>query len=105
MQEQETVLGEDIKFRGKLEFDQRLRVNGQFKGTINSGGDLSIGSRARVEADVQTGVLVLEGELTGNVVATRKVSLRKNCQLRGDVKSPDLEVESGSRFTGSCIMD
>ena len=105
MQEQETVLGEDIKFRGKLEFDQRLRVNGQFKGTINSGDDLSIGSRARVEADVQTGVLVLEGELTGNVVATRKVSLRKNCQLRGDVKSPDLEVESGSRFTGSCIMD
>lgn len=105
MQEQETVLGEDIKFRGKLEFDQRLRVNGHFKGTIQTGGDLSIGSRARVEADVQTGVLNLEGDLTGNVVATRKVSLRKNCQLRGDVRTPDMEMESGSRFTGSCIMD
>ncbi|MCB1166751.1 MAG: polymer-forming cytoskeletal protein [Leptospiraceae bacterium] len=105
MQEQETVLGEDIKFRGKLEFDHQLRVNGQFKGTIHSGGDLSIGSRARVEADIQTGVLVLEGELTGNVVASRKASLRRNCHLRGDLRAPDLEVESGSRFTGSCIMD
>lgn len=100
-----TVLGEDIKFRGHLKFDQVLRINGTFQGTIQSTGELIIGNTATVEADVKTDSMQLEGELKGNVIAASRISLRRGARMHGDLRCRELEIENGSRFTGSCIMD
>ncbi|MCB1308127.1 MAG: polymer-forming cytoskeletal protein [Leptospiraceae bacterium] len=101
----ETVLGEDISFRGKLHFKKQLQINGRFKGKISTGGHLVIGKSARVEADVEAGSVAIEGQLQGNVLATRRVDLMKTARLHGDLRTPDLQIESGSRFSGNCIME
>lgn len=100
-----TILGEDIRFRGKLTFDDSVTINGTFKGTVVTGGSLTIGSGAEVEADIETGTLHLNGDLRGNVVATRRTALSSTSKMKGDIRSPELEVEPGAKFTGSCIMD
>lgn len=100
----DTIIGEDIQFRGKLRFNNALKIKGQFKGTIETTGSLIVGETGRVEADIETGTLEIEGDLKGNISAASKVSVRKTGKLVGDVRTPDLEIESGAKFSGNCIM-
>ena len=100
-----TILSEDIKFRGNLKFDHTLRINGSFQGTIQSTGELLIGSQGKVEADIKTATMQLEGNLTGNVIASKLISLKRTAKMHGDLRCEQLEIETGAKFTGSCIMD
>ena len=45
----DTVLGDDIVFRGKLNFKKSLKINGTFKGKIDTAEHLIIGSSAPSE--------------------------------------------------------
>jgi cytoskeletal protein CcmA (bactofilin family) len=47
----DTVIGEDISFRGSLIYSNTLKINGNFKGTIQTTGKLIIGESGEVEAD------------------------------------------------------
>ncbi|HMU84198.1 MAG TPA: polymer-forming cytoskeletal protein [Leptospiraceae bacterium] len=105
MQDIDTVLGDDIQFRGRLQFKRNLKINGAFRGKIQTGGQLIVGSGAKVEADVEASHITVEGELRGNLQASKSLEIKRNAQVSGDIRTPDLHVESGSRFTGSCIMD
>jgi cytoskeletal protein CcmA (bactofilin family) len=100
----DTVIGEDISFRGSLVYSNTLKINGNFKGTIQTTGKLIIGGTGEVEADLDIGTLVVEGKLKGNVSAKDKIELKKPSELIGDIQTPNLEVESGSRFLGTCSM-
>nr|OBZ98171.1 Polymer-forming cytoskeletal family protein [Leptospira interrogans serovar Copenhageni/Icterohaemorrhagiae] len=74
----DTVIGDDIHFRGKLKFNNSLKIKGNFKGTIETTGKLVVGDTGEVEADIQTGTLEVEGNLKGNVSANQKSSHSKN---------------------------
>ncbi|GIX40912.1 MAG: cell division protein [Leptospiraceae bacterium] len=103
--ERQTTISKDIKFRGHLKFDHTVKIEGFFQGTIESLGNLIIGPSGEVEADIKTKNLEHYGKLKGNIIAENKIILRKNSLIRGDLSCKDLEVESGSKFTGTCIMD
>jgi len=100
----DTVIGDDISFRGSLVYSNTLKINGNFKGTIQTTGKLIVGETGSLEADIEVGVLVIEGKVKGNVNAKEKIELKKPSELIGDIKSPNLEVESGSKFLGNCSM-
>ncbi|MCG9874492.1 MAG: polymer-forming cytoskeletal protein [Leptospiraceae bacterium] len=100
----DTVIGDDISFRGSLVYSNTLKINGNFKGTIQTTGKLIVGETGSLEADIEVGVLVVEGKVKGNVNAKEKIELKKPSELIGDIKSPNLEVESGSKFLGNCSM-
>lgn len=104
-QDIETILGDDIHFRGKLNFKQNLQINGKFRGQIITDGHLIVGPLATVEADIEAGRVSIQGNVRGNISANQNVSLLKQGNLHGDIKTPDLRIESGSQFSGSCNMD
>jgi cytoskeletal protein CcmA (bactofilin family) len=101
----DTILGDDIVFRGRLNFKNQLKINGNFKGQITTDGHLIVGPRADVEADIEAGSVSIQGKLRGNIAATTRIDILKSSQITGDLKTPDLQIESGSKFTGSCTMD
>lgn len=101
----DTVLGEDIVFRGKLQFKKNLKINGLFRGTISTGGHIIIGPAADVEADIDTNVISVHGRMHGNINANQKIEIMKNGRVTGDIRTPDMEIQPGSRFNGNCIMD
>ena len=101
----DTILGDDINFRGKLHFKKNLKINGKFKGKIDTGGHLVIGQSAEVEADIEAGTVQVEGNLRGNINANKRIDISRSAQLSGDLRTPDLKIDSGAGFNGSCIMD
>ena len=60
----------ESEFKGDLIFKGSFRIEGTFKGTINSDSLLVVGERGKVEADIKVGQLVINGEIRGTLQAT-----------------------------------
>jgi cytoskeletal protein CcmA (bactofilin family) len=64
----------DTEIKGDLRFKGTFRVDGRFKGTVDSESILIIGDSGKVEADIKIGQLIINGEIKGNIQASDKVS-------------------------------
>ncbi len=97
-------LGPGSKFEGKLAFDEIVRLDGSFKGEINSRDTLIIGETADVEGDVEVGTFILSGKFKGNIKATTRVELRRPAQIEGTLETPILVIEEGVVLNGTISM-
>ncbi len=100
----DTVIGDDIKFNGKLTFKNSLKIKGYFEGKIETDGKLIIGQEAIVNADIKAGTASINGQISGRINATRTIELHSKSKTTCDLLTPDLYIENGSIFNGTCIM-
>lgn len=100
----DTVLSDDIEFTGSLKFKNSLKIKGGFRGKIESDGHLIIGREASVSADIKAGTVSISGTVNGKIKAHGKIEMFKKSRTSGDLITPDLQIESGSAFNGTCVM-
>lgn len=99
-----TFIDDGADFDGTLRIASNLRIDSEFKGAIESGGTVTVGETAGVEADIRAREVIICGAVVGNVVATRQLVLRKGSRLHGDVETPCLEIEKHAFFNGRMTM-
>jgi len=97
-----TVIGADAVFKGELSFEKGVRVDGRVEGKISTKGHLAVSQGGTLQADVQAGNIIIEGEVKGNLNAGDRVELRKSARLKGDIIASKLLVAEGAAFTGHC---
>lgn len=95
-----TVIGPDASFKGELSFEKGLRLMGKFEGRINTPGRLHVAREARMQADVEGGAIVVEGEVRGNLTANDRIELKQTARLEGDIRATKLTVDEGAVFSG-----
>ena len=95
-------IDEGSEIEGKYTFHGTVMLNGKFSGEINSNDSLIIGEKGVVNATVRAGVVLINGEVIGNVFATERVELRGTARVYGDVEAPVVVVEEGVLFEGRC---
>src|SRR5208283_2480862 len=100
----DTVLAEDINFQGTMKFSKSLMIKGKFEGQIDASGHLIIGPNAIVTATIKAGVITNYGQINGNIEGTERVEMYTNAKLTGDIKTPELFIETGCTFNGACTM-
>ena len=89
------LIDQGTELKGDLTFKGSFRIEGNFKGTINSDSLLIIGERGKVEADIKVGQVVINGEIRGNVQASERVEIHSKGRVyRND---PDPEARRGGR--------
>jgi cytoskeletal protein CcmA (bactofilin family) len=97
-------LGADSNLEGVLGFSGQARLDGRFKGEINGQGVLFVGPHAHIEATVKSTVVVISGEVVGDVIATERLELQAPGRLRGNISAPMVMMEEGVVFEGHCSM-
>src|SRR6476659_6916301 len=90
-----TLLGPGSSFEGKLTFEGTVRIDGKLSGEIFSNDVLVVGEGAEVTAEIDVGVLIVEGSVTGNVRAKRLVELHAPARVRGNIETPTLFIDKG----------
>ena len=95
-----TVLGPDASFKGELTFEKGLRLQGKFEGKINTPGRLHVAREARMSADVESGSIIVEGEVKGNLIANERIELKQTARYEGDLRATKLTVDEGAVFSG-----
>lgn len=92
----------NTEIKGDLKFSGSFQIDGHFTGTIDSNAILVIGENGKVEADVKIGVIVINGEIKGNIHALQKVEINPRGRLIGTVTVPNLVVREGAYLEANC---
>ena len=99
-QEFPTILGPDANFKGELSFEKGMRLMGKFEGKVNTPGRIHIAKEAKMNADVDAGGIVVEGEVHGNLSANDRIELKNSARYEGDLRASKLVVDEGAIFSG-----
>src|SRR5215831_1845314 len=100
-----TLLGRGAEFEGKLTFEGTVRIDGKLRGEIFTDDILVIGEGADVQAEIQVGVVIVEGSVNGNIRAKRAVELHAPARVHGNIVTPSLFIDKGVIFEGNCKME
>ncbi len=98
-------IGKSVQIRGEVRGSEDLLVEGFVEGTITlQESRLTVGTNARVQADIAARDVVLLGTVIGNVSASGRVELRSGANLTGDIQASRLSIEENSVFSGKVDM-
>jgi cytoskeletal protein CcmA (bactofilin family) len=94
-------IGTALTVEGKVISTQDLTIDGTVEGTIELGNHgLTIGSSAKIKADLVAQTITISGTVTGNVTATNIVDLRATGSVEGDITTPRLVMADGAIIKG-----
>jgi len=96
----ESVIASDLTIEGKIVGSGHVRIAGRFKGDVQVDGNVTLDTGAHLEGQVKASVVVVGGELLGNIENARRVELLEGGVISGDVKAGSLTVAAGSRMRG-----
>jgi cytoskeletal protein CcmA (bactofilin family) len=100
------TIGPSIFIKGDLTGDEDLIIEGRVEGKVDlKQNNVTVGRNGRVKADVFGRVVTIEGEVDGNVFAQEQAVLRQSGAIRGNITSPRVVLEDGSRFKGTIDME
>jgi cytoskeletal protein CcmA (bactofilin family) len=96
----ESVIASDLTIEGKIIGSGHVRIAGRFKGDVQVEGNVTLDTGAHLEGLVKASVVVVGGELIGNIENAKRVELLEGGVISGDVKAGSLTVAAGSRMRG-----
>jgi cytoskeletal protein CcmA (bactofilin family) len=100
-----TLLGRGSEFEGKLTFEGTVRIDGILRGEVFSDDVLIVGEGARVEASVDVGEIIIQGNVVGNIKAKRAIEILAPGRVKGDLTTPVLQIDKGVVFEGRSFME
>ncbi len=102
----ESSIGKAVLIKGNISAKEDMLVNGRLEGTISlKNNKLEIGPSGSVIADAIAKVIVINGEIKGDVYASDKVVVTKTGRVIGNIFSSNISVEDGAILKGSIDMD
>jgi cytoskeletal protein CcmA (bactofilin family) len=97
-------LGKETLFKGYLQFEGTVRIDGVLEGEIHSNNTLIIGDGASINGTINVGRVVCGGTVNGKIIANESIQLVKPSNVKGEIKTPALLIEEGVIFNGQCEM-
>ena len=91
-------------FKGELEFEDTMRIDGKFNGRIRSKNELIVGESAHIEGEIHVGRIAISGTVLGKITADQRVEIHRNGKVYSDIDTPALVIEEGAIFQGNCVM-
>jgi cytoskeletal protein CcmA (bactofilin family) len=96
----ESVIAANLTIEGKIEGSGNVRIAGRFKGDVRIDGNFTIDGGAQLTGQVAASIVVVGGELQGNIEHAKRVDVLEGGVVVGDVKAGSITVAAGSRMRG-----
>ena len=95
--ESETVsfIGSGMQIVGSVDSPGVIRVAGTVLGSVSAARQVLVARGGKVDGDVHAREVVLDGEITGSIVAER-VEVQASAVIHGDIMTPTLMIHEGA---------
>ena len=104
-QKSATIFASGPELSGEITFRDVVRVNGHIAGTVYSqGGTLMVDDIARVDANIEVAVAVINGTINGDIVAHQRVEIGPAAKIYGNIWTRSIAIKDGAEFEGVCTM-
>lgn len=101
----ENYLGDTFVIRGELSGSQDVTIDSRVEGKIDLRNQvLRVGSKARIQADIQAANVIVAGSVVGDVVAQDRVEITPAGSVVGSIRSSRISIADGARLKGSVEM-
>jgi cytoskeletal protein CcmA (bactofilin family) len=100
-----TIVGEDSYFKGSLNTQRSIRIDGVFEGDIHCQGQVIVGEGSKVTASIVAKQVVVSGEVNGSIEAISGLYISKTGRVYGDISGDQLTIEEGAIYRGRVNMD
>ena len=98
-------IGKSVIIKGELSGSVDLTIEGQVDGKIELREHVpTVGPNGKITAQVFAKVVVVMGEVHGNITATDKINIRENGSVDGDITAPRVAIAEGAHFRGGIDM-
>src|SRR3989441_11617638 len=99
-------LGSSLHVKGEIAGNEDLHIDGTVQGLVQLGErKLTVGTTAKLTADIIAGEVVVYGNVKGNVRAKGRIEIRKDGSVNGDLTTSRIMIEDGAYFKGSIEID
>ncbi|HWR06279.1 polymer-forming cytoskeletal protein [Sporomusa sp.] len=99
-----TIIGRDTSFKGCINSQGTIRIDGQHEGELITAGDIVVGESGRMQAQLKACNVIVAGMVTGNIEVSDKLELLPTAKVYGDIKVGTLTINEGAVFRGACQM-
>lgn len=100
----ETVIGPNASFKGDVQSDGSMRIDGLYEGKIELAGNLIIGESGKVIADIKAQNVSVSGAVKGTINATGRLEILSTGKVWGDISVASFLIDEGGYFRGQSIM-
>jgi cytoskeletal protein CcmA (bactofilin family) len=97
-------LGRGTRITGKVAFDGTARIEGHVEGEVVATDTLLVGESAVLNAQISGAIVIINGKVTGDITASKKLEILAPGRVYGNVITPSLVIEEGVVFEGHCSM-
>lgn len=99
------TIGRSITIKGEVKGDEDLLIQGRVDGSVDlKQQSVTVGNEGRVKANITGRVIVVEGEVVGDLKADDQIVLRSTAKVEGDIKAARVVLEDGASFRGGVDM-
>ena len=100
----QSLLGLGTEFKGTINFNGPVRIDGIFEGEIAAKDTIFIGKGGNVKAMIRAKDAIIAGEVTGDIEASNMVEMLPSAVINGDLRTPKLVISEGAVLNGKCDM-
>ena len=99
-------LGSSLHVKGNITGTEDLLIDGSVEGLIQlDERKLTVGTTAKLTADINARDVVVYGHVKGNVRAKGRIESRKDGSVIGNLTTAQIMIEDGADFKGSIEID
>src|SRR5579863_8664091 len=99
-------LGASLHVKGEITGNEDLLIDGSVEGLVHlEERKLTIGSSAKLTADIIAREVVVYGNVKGNLRARDRIEIKKDGSVVGDLTTARIMIEDGAYFKGSIEID
>jgi cytoskeletal protein CcmA (bactofilin family) len=99
-----SLVSRPVVVEGEISGEENLHVDGRVKGIIRLAGDLFVGASGAVEAEIDARNVVIQGAVTGKVLARRQLEVQPSGRFNGEATAASYEIRQGAVFEGVSRM-
>jgi len=98
----EARIGPSVAIKGQIFSQEDLWLDGEIEGSVElPENKFVIGKTGKVNADIKAREVDVLGSVRGDIQAREKITIRKDANLVGNLKSATISIEDGAFFKGS----
>jgi cytoskeletal protein CcmA (bactofilin family) len=103
----DTLVGKSARVQGDVEFTGGLHLDGRVAGNVRADGDttatLSVSETGSIEGSVEVPNVMLNGTVTGDILARDRVVLGAKARVQGNVHYGIIEMTLGAEIKGKLM--
>ena len=103
----DSLIGLGTKIKGDVHFTGGLRIDGEISGNVvadpSKASTLVLSEHAKVDGEISVTHLVVNGTVTGPILAAEYLELQSKAKVTGDVKYKTLEIQLGAIVEGKLV--